>query len=269
MVRFPVSRHPIITLTTDFGVRDGYVAAMKGVVLSITPQAVLVDVTHEIGPQDILEASHVLTSVVPYFPSDAVHVVVVDPGVGTSRKPIAVRTPAGTLVAPDNGVVSGVLHELGIVDVMSGEVTGAEVVELQNPRYRRATVSATFHGRDIFAPAAAYLAAGIDFKQLGPPIRSVVVDTSMSPTVTGGAIHGRVMHIDRFGNAITNLRGTDVSRHARIEVAGRTIEGISRAYQDADVLALIGSTGYLEIAVREDSAERALHLHRGDEVIVR
>jgi len=285
----------MITLTTDFGMVDGYVGVMKGVMLGIAPNARLLDISHQIAPQDVRQAAYVLYAVYPFFPADTIHLVVVDPGVGGERRPIALRTPAGVFVGPDNGVFSY---------VMARESVEAAVV-LQNPLYRLARVSQTFHGRDIFAPAAAHLAAGTPIANLGPPISDLVtfampVLTPMPDVHRPDVIQGEVLYVDHFGNVVSSIgvltweadrlrwkpafplsaqsspgtheRVVDVSfraDEARVRVAGREIVGLQRAYAavaPGEVVALVGSTGHLEIAVREGSGARRLGVQSGDEV---
>ncbi len=187
---------PIITLITDFGERDGYVGAMKGVILGIAPGAALVDISHDIPPQDIPSAAFVLWSTYRFFPPDTVHLVVVDPGVGTQRRPIAVETRHGRFVAPDNGVLGYVLDE----------EREWQAVHLAEQRFWRPEVSMTFHGRDIFAPAAAHLAAGVPLHELGPAITNPVpMPFPRVRRLDGARCLARLVYIDRFGNCVTNL----------------------------------------------------------------
>jgi S-adenosylmethionine hydrolase len=272
---------PLITLTTDFGTADGYVGTMKGVILGIVPDARLVDVSHEVAPQGVREAAYVLYTAYPFFPSHTVHLVVVDPGVGGARRPIALRTPAGTFVGPDNGVFSY---------VMAREPVEA-LVELADPRYRLACVSRTFHGRDIFAPAAAHLAVGIPIADFGPPVADPITLPLPRLEVTPGGVVGEVLYVDRFGNVVTSigrllwdggelaLDAIFAEAQARFDVAGATvavagqeIAGVRRTYAEiapGEMLALVGSSGHLEIAVREGSAAEKLGVHPGDEVVLR
>jgi len=276
---------PLVTLTTDFGTADGYVGTMKGVILSIAPDARLVDISHEIAPQDLRQAAYVLYTAYPFFPAHAVHLVVVDPGVGSARRPIAVRTAAGDFVAPDNGVLSY---------VMARESVEA-VVELSRARYRLPRVSHTFHGRDIFSPAAAHLAAGVAIDALGPPVPDPIVFPPPRIEVVPDGIAGQVLHADHFGNVITSIgqlvwRGDELSldpafqtvpgdrrvcfkaRDAQVVVAGHELAGVRRTYAEVsrgETLALVGSEGHLEIAVREGNAAQRLGLRPGDAVFVR
>nr|HID14667.1 hypothetical protein [Anaerolineae bacterium] len=276
---------PLVTLTTDFGTADGYVGTMKGVILGITPDARLVDISHEIAPQNVRQAAYVLYTACPFFPPHTVHLVVVDPGVGSARRPIALRTPAGYFVGPDNGVFSY---------VMAREPVEA-LVELRNPCYRLAEVSHTFHGRDVFAPAAAHLAAGVPIAALGPPVLDPVTFSPPRLEIALDGVTGEVLHADHFGNVITSIgklvwSGDELSlepafqeaggggrvrfeaSEATIVVAGREITGVHHTYAEVGhgkVLALVGSEGHLEIAVREGSAARKLGLRPGDAVVLR
>jgi S-adenosylmethionine hydrolase len=280
-----MDRLPLVTLTTDFGTADGYVGTMKGVILTIAPTAHLVDISHEIAPQNLRQAAYVLYTSYPFFPPGTVHLVVVDPGVGSARRPIALRTPAGDFVAPDNGVLSY---------VMAREPMEA-LVELSDPRYRLPQISHTFHGRDIFAPAAAHLAAGVPIMSLGSPVSDPVTFSPPSVEITPAGITGEVLHADHFGNVITSIgllawsesdliltpafrdiqRGERVrfrAAGATVTVAGQEIVGVHRTYAKVtpgETLALVGSEGHLEIAVREGSAAQRLGLHPGDTVILR
>jgi hypothetical protein len=249
----------IITLTTDFGPGE-YAAAMKGVILGINPQAVLVDISHQVEPQDILGGAFVLAAACPYFPPDTIHVAVVDPGVGTGRRSLVVQTPNAFFLAPDNGLLSLVL-----------EGAGYRAYELTEPRYWREEVSATFHGRDIFAPAAAHLSVGVDPQDMGRPLADMVTLPLPPVEVSGGEVRGQVIYIDRFGNLITNIRGTDLPEgHAVVHIAGRNIKGLSPHYQvGKELVAIMGSSGYLEIAAPSASAARLLSAQRGLPVTVR
>ena len=256
---------PIITLTTDFGQRDGYVGVMKGVILGIAPHVSIVDISHEIPPQDVREAAYILSTAVPYFPSGTIHVVVVDPGVGSARRPIAIRTPTATFVAPDNGVLSFVL----------AEHARAEVRHLDRPRFWLSQISRTFHGRDIFTPVAAHLAAGVPFGEVGTVINDPVTISLPRPQRTAdGAICGEVLHVDRFGNLITDIPADWLAGAAswRFEVAGQSIDGLSHAYAAVEpgaLVALIGSAGRLEIAVCQGSAATFLGVAAGASVVAR
>lgn len=258
----------IITLTTDFGLADGYVGTMKGVILGIDPTAIIVDISHNIPPQDVQEAAYALYAAYPYFPQGTIHMVIVDPGVGSERRAIALRTPQATFVAPDNGVLSY---------VVAGEKV-EEIVDLTNPRYQLSPVSRTFHGRDIFAPAAAHLARGIPLAELGQPLKEIVTFTLPRPQVSpDGTIVGQVIHVDRFGNLITSITATDLAdrpllREGIIGIKGQSIRRIANSYTEVTpgrLLALIGSSDHLEIAVSGGSASQTLKAKVGDEVLLK
>jgi len=274
----------IITLTTDFGTADGYVGVMKGVLLSIAPQARLVDLSHQVPAQDVRRAALLLHAVVPFFPADTVHLAVVDPGVGTDRRPIALRTDQGLFVGPDNGLFTYVLAE--------AETWAA--VELTSPEHRLPQVSDTFHGRDLFAPAAAYLAAGHPLEALGPPVEDLIALPLPRLEVGRDRVEGEVLYADRFGNLITSVGrlrwegehlalspafGSGPSRSVRlparavrVELAGQVLEGVRRTYAAVPLgrpIALVGSEGFLEVAVRQGSAAEAMGAGPGTPVVVR
>jgi S-adenosylmethionine hydrolase len=256
----------IITLTTDFGLADSYVAAMKGVILRIAPRAVLVDITHLVPPQDVRRAGMVLRNAAPYFPAGTIHVAVVDPGVGSARRPIAVRTPLAIFVGPDNGLFTHVLAD--------DTPARPHAIHLDNPQVWLPAVSHTFHGRDIFAPAAAHLAAGMPFEQVGTPIDDpVLLPAAGAQRLPEGMIRGHVEAIDHFGNLISDvparwLAGGDWTVH----IGGQDLPGLSATYADVPpgaVLALIGSSGRLEVSVRDGHAARYLGVQPGEPIEVR
>ncbi len=259
----------IITLLTDFGMRDAYVGAMKGVILSICEDAVIVDISHDIPPHDVHECAWVLRGACRYFPRGTVHVAVVDPGVGGARRAIAVQSGGSYFVGPDNGVLSAAFDP----------PLTARAFELTNDRYFLPGVSRTFHGRDVFAPAAAHVAAGESVERLGPRISDAVVIPIPRPRVTETCIEAEIVHVDRFGNLITSIDAATLaqwSKHAgsrlAVEIAGRRIDGVSTAYasaQPGELLALVESSGHIEIAVREGSAAQTLAAGRGAPVTLR
>jgi S-adenosylmethionine hydrolase len=242
---------------------------MKGVILAITPRARLVDLSHEIEPHNVAEAAFVLLSAYRYFPPNAIHLAVVDPGVGTSRRGVAIQTRRGAFIGPDNGLFTQVLTDQGAVSREDAALHGASAVELTNPVYRLEEVSNTFHGRDIFAPAAAHCAAGIPLAELGPPVHQVALLPHARPTLHGRDVVGVILHVDRFGNAISNLRRADLPPSPVFEVAGIQIDGLSSTYQDARINVLVGSSGLVEIAVQNGSAAGTLGLSTGDTVLAR
>lgn len=264
-----MSEHQIITLTTDFGLADAYVGIMKGVILTIAPQVTIVDVSHEVRPQSIAGAAYLLQSAYRYFPESTIHVVVVDPGVGTTRKPVAVRAHRGTFIGPDNGVLSSALADQGALDLGSGQTIDCEAVVMTNERFQLRPVSQTFHGRDVFAPTAAYVANGVPLAEFGTSIQTLQCTSFEAPKRHRGTLYGAIIHIDRFGNAITNVKADSVAAPVSLEVGGRVIEGLAASYQEARVVALAGSTGLLEIAARNASAAETLGIRVGDPVAIR
>lgn len=266
---------PLVTLTTDFGTEDAYVPAMKGTMLSIAPNARLVDVTHQIHPQDVMESGFVLKSAQPFFPDGSVHLVVVDPGVGTERKAVALRHNNHWFVGPDNGVFPLVLD---------GDDPD-ELVELDNPEiWRTSSPSTTFHGRDIFAPAAAHLAAGRPLEELGSPLESLQPLRWVLPSIDTNTVQGWVVHIDHFGNCISNIRRSSLAdalerdtKNVPVEersavkayVGPTSLKGIHSTYGDVpeeDPVLLFGSTGFLEVAVNGGSAAERLDIRKGDPI---
>ncbi len=255
---------PLIALITDFGWKDGYVGAMKGVILSINPSCQIFDVAHEIEAHDVTGAALVLESVFPYFPPRSIFLVIVDPGVGGNRRGIVVKAGDKLLVGPDNGVFSLVLQSCAF-----------EAYEITEERYMLPKVSATFHGRDVFAPVAAHLTIGVRPEQVGPrldPTELKFIPMPM-PRKQGQETIGQVIYVDRFGNLITNLKQEDFrGEDVLIEVEGEEIYGIKRTYQEGqpgEVIALWGSHGRLELAIREQSLKRTKGWSVGTEVRVK
>ena len=261
---------PVIALLTDFGVRDHYAGTMKGVILGICPDVTLVDISHEVPPHDVLAGALELAASYQYFPSGTIFLVVVDPGVGSARRGIAVDVGDYKFVAPDNGVLSLVLD---------GHPP-KRVVELSERRYARPTVSRTFEGRDRFAPAAAWLAKGVDLGALGRSAGSLHRLDVPKPTVEAGSgtVLGEVLRVDRFGNLITNIDrrtfDTIVSaerERVEVQVGGHQVPKVVSTYADAgpgQLCALFGSADQLEIAANGASAAALLNLGRGAPVRV-
>ena len=257
----------VITLTTDFGLRDPFVGIVKGVLLSICPSARLVDLTHDLPPQDVLGGGLALEAAVPFFPPGTVHLAVVDPGVGTARRPIAVRTAGHYLVGPDNGVFTFAFE---------GAV-GWTAVALSAPEYRLPEISRTFHGRDLFAPAAAYLAAGVPLERLGPPVTDPARLPRPGCRLEGGELVGEVLDADRFGNLMTSIPAARLEEIPgrgpfALAVAGRVLPGPVEAYAEGgegEPAVIVGSTGRLEIFVRAGNARERLGIGRGAPVRVR
>jgi len=257
----------IVTLTTDFGLKDGNVGVMKGVILSLAPHANIVDLSHQISPQNIPEAALILARSAPYFPTHTVHVVVVDPGVGTARRPIAARIGEQLFVGPDNGFLTLLLEQAEQAD------QSFEFVHLNRPQYWLSQVSHVFHGRDIFAPVSGYLASGAPLLALGSPIADPVRLPLARPQPIPGGYRGEIIHIDHFGNLSTNLRLPDLAGHTSlsIELRGTKIPGLYRAFGElppGSLMALIGSTDSLIISLVNGSAAQALSAQPGDPLTV-
>lgn len=253
------SNRRIIVLLTDFGSRDHFVAAMKGVILSINPETTIVDITHETAPQDIREASFTLRACYRNFPAGTIFVTVVDPGVGSSRRPIIAKAEGYYFIAPDNGILSFVPDD-------------AEVREITNENIRMPVVSKTFHGRDIFAPAAAHLSLGKDMTDFGPKVTDPNVVPESLPQKTADGIAGEVIHIDRFGNLVTNLTTDQLPGSFDLEISGRTINILRNTYSEAvdgELFLIEGSAGFLEISVREASAADLLGISKCERIFVR
>ena len=258
---------PFLTLLTDFGLEDGYVAEMKGVILGIAPDARMVDITHLVPPQDLAFARFRLLTVAPFFPAGTVHLAVVDPGVGTARRAVAIRSRSGScFVGPDNGILLGAL----------GADPPVAAVELSEPRYwRTPSPSATFHGRDVFSPVAAHLARGVVLESLGSTVaieELVALDLPQWQPIPGGA-EGTVQAVDRFGNVVSNVPGALVSQRSgwTATIAGHIVTG-QRTYADSgpdQAIALVGSHGFVEIAVPGGDARRLFDVRVGDRVQVR
>ena len=252
----------VITLMTDFGISDHFVGVMKGVILNINPKVRIVDITHAVPPQDVHGAAFIVNSTYRYFPAGTIHVVVVDPGVGSRRRAIICQTDTAYFVCPDNGVLSYVL----------GNDTAHRIVALGNTDYWLSEVSNTFHGRDIFAPAAAHLSRGILLSQFGDAVNNVVRLPIQIPQVAKTAIVGSVIWVDHFGNLITNLTSDLVEsfgmENSFVIRAGKAeICRLNCSYAESkkgECLAIIGSSGYLEISVNQGNAAQVLGLKRND-----
>jgi S-adenosylmethionine hydrolase len=255
----------IVTLTTDFGLKDPYAAEMKAAILSICPNAVIVDITHEITKFNIRMGAYVLASAAPYFPDGSVHVAVVDPGVGTLRRPIAIQTKQSFFVGPDNGVL-----------VLAAEKQGIESIhELTNPQFMLHKVSSTFHGRDIFAPAAAHLLNGVKTAEFGPEIREAAEAEFAKVTRKNGVLVGEVLHVDGFGNIITNINQREVTQNrvkgqVNMELTGNKLKlQFCEAYGETkphEPLTLIGSHGFLEISINQGNAAEKFKTKAGDKI---
>ena len=250
----------LITFTTDFGLSDHFVGVMKGVVAGIAPTARVVDITHDIAPHNVTEAAFVIAETWPYFPKRTVHLVVVDPGVGSARRPILAEADGHFFIAPDNGVLSMVF-----------DAAPHQVRVISNPKFMRRVISRTFHGRDVFAPAAAHLAKGAQPAAFGKPIQDFVRIWIAEPSPKGpDACRGVVLKVDRFGNLITNFAAGDFiginTRRFEIRAGTQRIHRLALTYAEADVgdvFVIVGSSGYLEIAANQTSAANLLGLSAG------
>jgi S-adenosyl-L-methionine hydrolase (adenosine-forming) len=266
----------VISLTTDFGLADGYVAALKGVILSINPEVTIVDISHNIQPQNIQQTAFILSTVYNHFPYQTIHLVVVDPGVGTNRRPIILKTPRASFVAPDNGVLSYIISTYSSESLPDSQrvTLGPEekAYVITKSEYWLKPVSNTFHGRDIFAPIAARLSLGMPASSLGEQVDTVTTFTIPRPIRQGNQITGQILHIDNFGNLITNIREVGLSeakKSINIIVGNQLIQVIVNTYSEGEeLLALIGSSGYLEIARKNGNAAEFLGIQPGDEVRV-
>lgn len=264
----------IITLTTDFGSTDSYVGAMKGVMLSIGPHIRFVDITHQVSPQNIYQAAYIVQTFYEHFPPGTVHLIVIDPGVGSERRAIALQTPQGIFVAPDNGVLTFVWRE----SLTLWGRSYCQVVELTEQRFWRQHISNTFHGRDIFAPVAAHLASGAALSEMGVSCDGIT-ESALEQPLKGrdGALVGRIIHVDHFGNCITNitphhLEQAGISHDLVVEIIDQRISRLQRTYADGAVgmlIVLIGSSDRLELAVRNGNAAQTLGVGIGDIVRVR
>lgn len=256
----------IITLTTDFGLLDPYVAEMKAVILRINPEAKIVDITHNIEKFNIRMAAYILSAAAPYFPQNTVHVAVVDPGVGTQRKPILIETKHGFFIGPDNGVLVLAAKKQGI----------RNVYEISNPRFMLEKVSQTFHGRDIFAPAAAYLSRGVPPSSFGQKIRKIVAPKFAKITRRGDVLLGEALHVDGFGNIITNITARELEwLGVKDEIVVKLKEAklalkLCKAYAEVEPekpLAIIGSHDFLEISINQGNAAEVFKVKAGDRIV--
>jgi len=258
---------PIITLTTDFGLKDSYAAEMKAVILSISPNVVIVDVSHEIEKFNIRMGAYVLASAAPYFPKGTVHVAIVDPGVGTRRRPIVILTNRSIYVGPDNGILSLVAAKEGI----------EQIRQITNKKLMMPRISNTFHGRDIFAPVAAHLSKGIPLSQVGPKIERIQMPSFAKPAKFKNGLLGEIIDIDDFGNIVTDIRAEMIKPIAKTGIVtimlGKTKTKLTlcNAYAEAlknETIGIIGSHDFLEIAVNQGNASKVLTAHIGNKVKV-
>ena len=269
---------PLLVFTTDFGLVDSYAGVMKGVALSINPDLQFIDLTHQVSAQNIAQGSFVLSVSYRYFPPGAIHVAVVDPGVGTDRRPILLETPHGSFVAPDNGLLSRVLDEYS--SEQPGGPGPAQVPQpfrawhLTNPEYWLHPVSRTFHGRDIFTPVAAHLSRGVQPDSMGEPTGELQYLPRPQPRVEADRIRGEVIYVDTYGNLISSIPEGALSDRiiGEIRIRGRAIPRLSSTFHDSEpgagLVALVGSHGFLEVAVPSGSAAATLSAGPGEPVTV-
>jgi S-adenosyl-L-methionine hydrolase (adenosine-forming) len=251
----------IITVLTDFGQKDPYVGIIKGVMLGINPRATLIDISHEVAAQDVKEACFLVPEYHPYFPPGTVHFCVVDPTVGSARKPLVLAKDGHFFVGPDNGLFSLLLD-------------GAAAYEIANSRFTLGHVGGTFHGRDIFAPAAAYLSCGVVPSEFGPIVAESVRLPALRPLVHGDMMTGEIVRFDRFGNAVTNISFAAFTAFVHeaphlIEMGGLSFHRVGESYYEGEFTCLVGSSGYLEFALFQGNLAAEKRLLRGDRVIVR
>ncbi len=262
-----MTRKPIITLLTDFGIKDPYVASMKGTILNINPQATLVDIGHHVPPHDIQEGAFLLANTYTSFPRRTIHLSVVDPGVGGPRKPILIVTTNYFFVGPDNGLFTFALKRERV----------KKVIALTNPKYFLSRMSTTFHGRDLFAPVAAYLSLGVKPEAFGPELHSWVEINFEKHRIREGRLTGEILQIDVFGNLISNVDEKQLfhfvkDRPFAIRTGRRIIRGLKKGYWEGkknEPIALIGSGGFLEISVREGNAHKMLKVKKGDRIQIK
>ena len=266
MSEIAIESRPIITFLSDFGTRDSYVGQMKGVALGIHPNLHLVDLTHEIPPQQILRAAYVWNDALDAFPAGTIHVAIVDPGVGSSRRLIAAEIGPFRLVCPDNGLLTVILQREPL----------SRAVILDEPKWWRSSVSNTFHGRDILTPVAGAWSLGRDLSELGSPLTTPLVLLDAAKFTRGKtSLSGRVVHIDHFGNLMTSISYDDIPKNAsslRVEIGGFHVTGLSQCYSEVspgEPLALIGSSGRLEISIRDGNAAEEFEADCGRSIVVR
>jgi len=257
-------KNSIITLLTDFGTKDHYVASMKGVILNINPHCLLIDITHQVNPHDIREGAFILANAYSYFPKGTIHLSVVDPGVGGLRKPVLLVTQNYYFVGPDNGLFAMIAQNERV----------KQIRVLDKRKYHLSKVSATFHGRDIFAPVAAHLSLGIKPIALGHKIDSLEGIGFKGPVIKEGKLLGEILHVDTFGNLVSNIDEIKLFRFVQgrpyvIQAGGKTIHGLKRGYWEGkkdEPIALFGGGGFLEISVRDGNAQKTLKVRRGDPI---
>lgn len=257
-------KKPIVTLLTDFGIKDHYVASMKGVILGINPYCLIIDITHQVKAHDIEEAAFILLNAYSFFPKGTIHLSVVDPGVGGKRKPILLITQDYYFIGPDNGLFTLVAKREKV----------KQVIVLNEEKYFLSRLSRTFHGRDLFAPVAAHLSLGVKPKAFGYQVDSLKEFRFEEPIIKDGKLSGKILHIDAFGNLISNLTEEIIFQYVQgqpltIWIGEKTIHGLKKGYGEGkkgELIALFGSGGFLEISVREGNAQKKLKIKKGDRI---
>jgi S-adenosylmethionine hydrolase len=251
----------VITLLTDFGLKDPYVGIMKGVILSISPEVTIIDITHDITPQDIEESAFLIEEYHRFFPPGTIHVAVIDPTVGSERRPIIVSKDNNIFIGPDNGLFTFILDD------------DAETYSIENPDFMLKEISSTFHGRDIFAPAAAHASTGFHPSAFGSSISDPVRLDNMLPTTEGHSLKGRIVRFDRFGNAVTNIKIDFLkdflgNRSFEIHVGAITFKALSKSYYGSKFTCLIGSSGYLEFGYFKGSFKEKNNITKNSSVLI-
>jgi S-adenosylmethionine hydrolase len=257
---------PIITLLTDFGLKDPYVASMRGVILTINPRCTLADITHQVNSHDIKEGAFILGQAYSNFPKGTIHLSVIDPAVGSSRKPILIVTKNYFFVGPDNGLFTIALRRERV----------KQVVVLTNQKFFLSKISSTFHGRDIFAPVAAYLSLGVKPESFGPSIKSWHHIPFPDPAMKQEKLIGEIVHVDAFGNLVSNIDRKSLHQFSKdysfdIRIGRRNISSLKKGYWEGkrnELMALFGSAGFLEISIRKGNAQKFLKIKKGDPIIV-
>jgi hypothetical protein len=260
----------LISLTTDFGIQDGYVGVLKAVIYGIAPDVRIIDISHMVSPQNVLQGGMTAIGHIGYFPENSIHIIVVDPGVGTARRPMAAKIGTQYFVAPDNGLLTP------MIELARQKSLSMEFVHLENPEYWLDRISHTFHARDIFSPVAAYLAIGVPLNKLGTPMDDPVVLPLPSPRIAQDHVLGEVIYIDHYGNLASNISQADMSNldssgSLEVIIAGQSIRGLSRTFGDGEsgsLIALLDEEGTLGICVVNGSASELLSANVGEKIKV-
>jgi len=270
----------VITLTTDFGLTDAYASVIKGIILGINPEVRFVDISHSIEPQSFQQAAYLLSSAHQFFPKRTIHLAIVDPGVGSQRKAIILQTPDAYFIAPDNGILSYIIEsylnnpaESGATSQNIEQIAELNAYEITNASFWQSPISPTFHGRDIFAPVAAHLSLGTPLTEFGDSLTTLSMLPLLHPqTNPDGNLTGCIIHIDNFGNCISNIRAEDLHEtgvDSTFTIGSHSIKGLSRYYAEGfHLMALTGSSGYIEISLKNGSARDFLNAKTGDYICI-